>query len=289
MAMSALVLALIASNLTNILAKEFLGYIPAWLTAVKVVLLLAAALHYRRTASRPLAAFAFALCGVIGFSYLAAMLARTAQWQALFDPATFAGHFGSAIYNKAASTLPVIVLLVCLHKSPQEALLGLGDLSVKAAPIRWLGVKPDWITWRRLSLFSAFAIAGGTLLLTLLTTTGFSVPHTISGLPRQLPTITLLALVNSISEGFLFRNAVLAPLRRALPKEHLLLIAALFFGLAHFYGVPTGVIGVIMSGVLGWYLARSMYETGGLLAPWIIHFLQDFVIFTTLFLLETFV
>lgn len=289
MTIAALVLTLIASNLANILAREFLGHIPAWLTLAKVAILLAAGLYYQHKGNLPLSRFAAVLAGVIGFSYVLWVFGRTTLWQGLFDPATFAGHYGSAIYNKALSTLPVIALLLWLLKSPQEAYLRLGDLSVKAEPVPWLGIKADWVSWRRLSIFSAFAIAGVTLLLTLLTATGFSMPDTISRLPRQLPVIVRLALVNSVSEGFLFRNAILGPLRRALPKADVLLIAAVFFGLAHYYGVPSGVIGVFMSGVLGWYMSRSMYETGGLLAPWIIHFLQDFVIFTTLFLLGTFV
>ncbi len=44
-----------------------------------------------------------------------------------------------------------------------------------------------------------------------------------------------------------------------------------------------------MSGVLGWDLDRSMYEAGGLLAPWILHFMQDVVIFATTALMGTFI
>ena len=34
-----------------------------------------------------------------------------------------------------------------------------------------------------------------------------------------------------------------------------------------------------MTGFLAWIMARSMLETRGMLAPWIIHFLPDVVIF----------
>jgi uncharacterized protein len=40
-----------------------------------------------------------------------------------------------------------------------------------------------------------------------------------------------------------------------------------------------------MSSLLGWFLARSMIESRGFLAPWMIHFLQDVVIFSTILLL----
>ena len=285
MTIIALLLTLVASNLPNIVTKEGLGFVPPWLTAAKVAILLIAAVCLWRSGSRQLANYGVALAGVIGFSYLLWLLGGTAAWQQLFRSDTFFGHHANFVFNKLLSAVPLVALLLWLLKSPQEAYLVGGDLSVKAEPIRWLGIHPDWISWRKLSLFSAFAIAGGTLLLTLFTVTGFSLPQAMARLPSQLPGILLLALVNSIGEGFLFRNAVLGPLRSALPKEHLLLIAALFFGLAHFYGIPSGYVGVFMSGVLGWFLCRSMYETGGLLAPWIIHFMQDAVIFATLFLL----
>jgi hypothetical protein len=49
--------------------------------------------------------------------------------------------------------------------------------------------------------------------------------------------------------------------------------------LAHIYGTPNGVFGVIASGTLGWFLAKSVIETRGLGWAWFIHFLQDVVIF----------
>lgn len=66
------------------------------------------------------------------------------------------------------------------------------------------------------------------------------------------------------------------------------MVAAAFFVVAHYYGAPGGIIGVIMSGVLGWYMCRSMYETRGFVAAWIIHFSQDVVIFSTIAVLGGF-
>jgi hypothetical protein len=61
-------------------------------------------------------------------------------------------------------------------------------------------------------------------------------------------------------------------------RQALRLVAA-YFGLGHFYGVPYGVIGVVLAWFLGWILARSMLETRGLTWAWFIHFLQDVAIF----------
>ncbi|WP_096201607.1 CPBP family intramembrane glutamic endopeptidase [Bacillus sp. FJAT-45350] len=101
----------------------------------------------------------------------------------------------------------------------------------------------------------------------------------------MFPVIILLALANSFCEGVIYRSAILGTLKEVLPKNYVVLIAAVFFGIAHYYGAPSGIVGVFMSGLLGWYLCRSMYETKGFAAAWFIHFMQDVVIFSTIFLL----
>ncbi|OJF91545.1 CPBP family intramembrane glutamic endopeptidase [Alkalibacterium sp. 20] len=86
----------------------------------------------------------------------------------------------------------------------------------------------------------------------------------------------------------MFRSAILGSLKNVLPKSQAIFIAAMIFGIAHFYGAPSGIVGVVMSVLLGWYLSRSMYETKGFASSWIIHFMQDVVIFSTIFLLGNF-
>jgi CAAX protease family protein len=44
--------------------------------------------------------------------------------------------------------------------------------------------------------------------------------------------------------------------------------------------VPYGIVGVVMAGFLGWFLAKAMVETRGFFWPWFIHFCQDVAIFT---------
>ena len=74
----------------------------------------------------------------------------------------------------------------------------------------------------------------------------------------------------------------MGPLREVLSKNHVVLISAAFFGLAHYYGAPSGIVGVAMSTLLGWYMCTSMYETNGFVSAWVIHFMQDVVIFSTI-------
>lgn len=55
-------------------------------------------------------------------------------------------------------------------------------------------------------------------------------------------------------------------------------MSALVFGLPHYFGTPGGVVGSLMAGFLGWLLAKSIQETGGIFWAWLIHFIQDVVI-----------
>jgi hypothetical protein len=57
------------------------------------------------------------------------------------------------------------------------------------------------------------------------------------------------------------------------------------FGIPHFAGMPNGIIGVTLAGILGFVLAKSMHETRGFFWAWTIHFLQDILIIGTLFLI----
>ena len=86
--------------------------------------------------------------------------------------------------------------------------------------------------------------------------------------------------MNAFSEEMAYHAALLAPLYNAVGHSHALLLSAALFGLWHYYGVPYGVIGMIMAGILGWLLGKSMLETKGLFWAWFIHFWQDVAIFS---------
>jgi hypothetical protein len=50
--------------------------------------------------------------------------------------------------------------------------------------------------------------------------------------------------------------------------------------------MPSGIIGAVMAGVLGYVMAKSVYETKGIFWAWAIHFLQDVIIIGPLFLIS---
>lgn len=96
---------------------------------------------------------------------------------------------------------------------------------------------------------------------------------------RLLPLVLLFSATNAWSEEIISRFVIVAGLDGKLKPVAICWISAIIFGAAHFSGTPSGVSGVIMSGTLGWFLAKSVIETRGLGWAWFIHFLQDFVIF----------
>jgi len=79
-----------------------------------------------------------------------------------------------------------------------------------------------------------------------------------------------------------YKASFLSVLEGVVGKHQALWLMAAYFGIGHFYGIPYGVIGVLMAGFLGWLLGKSMLETRGLWWAWLIHFLQDVMIFAFL-------
>jgi membrane protease YdiL (CAAX protease family) len=283
------VLVLIASIAIDIILQQTIGYVPAELARIKILAL--ACIYFISFFSqklRPLSGFLLILLAILTINMLTGFIQTTNFWKSTFNTASFAGNFGSSILLKIIGILPILAVLFLIFRSRSEFYLCFGDLKQKASRINWLGIKENQITWGKLTIISGLLISLGTILLTIITVTNVSEIKGLGNWLSYLPLILVLALANSFCEGLIFRSAIMATLKDELPKNQLVLIAALFFGISHYYGAPGGPLGVIMSGLLGWYMCRSMYETKGFVSSWMIHAMQDVVIFSTLFLLGNF-
>ena len=283
------VLILIASIAIDIILQQTIGYVPAELARIKILAL--ACIYFISFFSqklRPLSGFLLILLAILTINMLTGFIQTTSFWKSTFNTASFAGNFGSSILLKIIGILPILAVLFLIFRSRSEFYLCIGDLKQKASRINWLGIKENQITWGKLAIISGLLISLGTILLTIITVTNVSEIKGLGNWLSYLPLILLLALANSFCEGLIFRSAIMATLKDELPKNQLVLIAALFFGISHYYGAPGGPLGVIMSGLLGWYMCRSMYETKGFVSSWMIHAMQDVVIFSTIFLLGNF-
>ena len=96
---------------------------------------------------------------------------------------------------------------------------------------------------------------------------------------KLVPLVILFAATNAWTEEILSRFVIVAGLSGKIRPAVICWISAVTFGIPHFFGTPSGLFGVVMSGLLGWLLAKSVIETKSLGWALFIHFLQDLIIF----------
>jgi membrane protease YdiL (CAAX protease family) len=93
------------------------------------------------------------------------------------------------------------------------------------------------------------------------------------------PVILVGAAVNAFCEEFLFRNSLIAQVAPVTGKLGALWLTGLRFGIGHWYGNPSGPLGVAGATLLGFLLGKSMLDTRGSGWAWIIHLIGDVMIF----------
>lgn len=276
----AVLLVLIASILPDLFIHS------PYLTLGKIIVLVIAVVLFLIIRSlRSLWKLPVILLTINAAFWMSDFIRNTFWWKNLFGGFGFFSGVAGSVFVKVLGIIPVAAVLLLLMKNPKACFLSPGDLTVRAEKITWLGIRGDRIQWRKLAVISGLLIMIGTVLLSMITTTGFG---KLSGFDRfitYLPVILLLAVVNSFCEGLVFRSAIMAPIKDLFPKLLVTLMPALFFGIAHYQGIPGGFLGAALSGVLGYYMSLSMYETRGFLSGWIIHVMQDVAIFSTLVLM----
>ena len=175
-------------------------------------------------------------------------------------------------------TLLIIVALFIMMKTRKAFFLVMGDTSAPVEPVRLLGIKNE--RWNTLGRNFAIIISSGTLAFLILAGRP-PLDIVVRALPF-LPAVLLAAVLNAFNEEMTYKASFLSVLENAVGKGQALWLMAAYFGIGHYYGVPYGVIGVVMAGFLGWFLGKSMLETRGLWWAWFIHFWQDVLIFAFL-------
>ena len=170
----------------------------------------------------------------------------------------------------------VLAFTLVAHRAPAVASLRLNRFAGEMAPVRWLLIKPGE-NWSRQGWQFAIML---TLVTALVVSQQLAVDTFSFGrLLAVLPTVVALALSNSLVEELIFRHSIVSAFDSHALRRFAPLISGGIFGCAHYFGSPGGVIGVLMAGFLGWLLAKSMQETGGIFWAWTIHACLDVVIF----------
>lgn len=273
---------LLLSILPDVLFQEIGGDRPEWLYGAKLALiavLLLLSLFWEP--AKKLQNYFLV--------FLAIFLAERA-WQAVTDSALWQSWFPTAgtgflfqmfsiQLGRLGVALTMILALLLIGFRRKEFFLDFGNLLAPASPMPVVGVSNE-TNWRSLGLrLGLYAFL--TLLIIMSIFAGGSLDPSLLPLALPaLPMVLLLAAMNSFSEEFTYRASLLTPVHRLLGAGQAVWLTATFFGIGHFYGVPSGVVGVLAAGFFGWILGRSMVETKGLFWPWFIHLCADVVIFS---------
>jgi membrane protease YdiL (CAAX protease family) len=180
---------------------------------------------------------------------------------------------------RIGAVVVMFVVLVLMGFKRRDLYLAVGDLKAIATPTRLkIPHRPEpWTTFGR-----NYAIISVGLLLF------FLIPALNPSLAKLSIGVLLFAAVcaamNSFAEEFLYRSALIPQVLPLFGKGATLMLVPAWFGLAHYFGVPNGLTGVLLAGIGGWFFAKSMIETHGIAWAWFLHFLADFTVYLLLLL-----
>lgn len=179
-------------------------------------------------------------------------------------------------------TLIVLIVLRFSRKETFQQFFRLGNIASPIKPESWIGLHPKSNeTWREVG--RNFAIIITLITAVVMYFQVFRVNDiSFSDIIRIMPFVLLFALSNSFVEESITRLGVVVSLHGTLSNQTIQLVSAAIFGIVHYWGSPGGIIGVIVAAFLGWFLAKSIIETKGIFWAWMIHFLQDVVIFSAI-------
>jgi len=279
-ATAAWVVVLTCSLLPTVIAQEAfgeavtLGQRAAATTVIIVVAFLVTLAVGQLRALRPLLAV---LLTLVGSQFLVfGVLARAGRIQEWTGSPAFAVYMPTEVLLNLLVTAAMLAILTALHRDRRAYYLVRGDLAAPAEPISWLAVRQG-DRWNNVGRNLTLGISLGTLAFLVLA--GTPRAGLVGAALPALPAILFAAALNAFNEEVTYKASILSVLDGPIGRRDALRMVAAYFGIAHFYGVPYGLVGVGLAWFLGWILARSMAETRGMAWAWFIHFVQDMLIF----------
>ena len=268
------------STLPEIIFTELTGSTPDLIYIKMAILLVLSLAAVFWKALRPLRNFFVIMLVFFGFAQLSSMVDFTIPaLQRLFGNSVFDARMQAEQTGKLVVSLLMVAVLLGLGYKRRQFFLTRGDLRTPMEPVPLLGFpKPD--PWYRFALQWGIYIAAALAVFQYLGLRP-SGDLALKTLPL-LPSILFYAALNAFNEEMTFRAPMLATLEPLGGSRQALWMAAYFFGIAHYFGIPGGLLGGFLSIFMGWILGKAMLETRGLFWSWWIHFLSDIVIFTFL-------
>ncbi len=250
---------------------------PAWLPLANLgasVALLA--LAYVLPSLRPIRGYLRSITLLVLGYLVVLQLEKTEAWRARFSNAP-TWHFVFA--DSLLELIPCTLLALSLVRSGltrRDLFLTQGNLR---APFPMPFRLPSG-SWAWLGPFLTLFLAGP-LVLQLMSTVRPDF-HLLQRAVQGLPLALAFSVFNAAQEEFRFRSVLLGRLVPAVGASQALLMTSALFGLGHWFGHPSGPTGVVMAGFAGFVWGKSMLDTRGFAWAWIIHTLQDLVIFSLL-------
>ena len=271
----------LVSTLPEIVLVKLTGSVPVWLTFSKMGLVLIASLvAFVWKPLQPLRNFFLALFFFFSLNQLRLSID--------FSLPTLRSIFGNNVFDirmqaeqtgKLIIALVMILILFILGYDNRDFFLTIGNLRAPIKPVPLLGF-PKSDPWPKFGLQWGFYIAAALAIVQYLGLRP-NMNLMIKVVPI-LPSILFYAALNAFNEEILYRSPLLATLEPVAGSRNALWISAYFFGIAHYFGTPGGLVGGIASIFMGWILGKGMLETRGLFWSWWIHFLSDIAIFSFL-------
>jgi membrane protease YdiL (CAAX protease family) len=173
--------------------------------------------------------------------------------------------------------LAIVPVLAALGYRGGEAYLALGKLKASSG----LRIGRRALSWALVGPIVAILLVAATAAFA--SSLAKPTPDLWSRALPLLPIAWLAAACNAFAEEVLYRAGPLGPLARAVGPRAGVWILAVWFGLGHVYGgIPSGVMGFVMAGLLGLLWGKAMIDTRGLAVPWALHFSADAAIYTFL-------
>ena len=206
----------------------------------------------------------------------------------LFTVTWFGTNYLNRVFSYQVTTLAlslVIILIIALLTRFQSLrLLSVTRIDGEVLPEPWIGISnKNKDTWKTLGRNMAIVISVVTAIAIYFQVYRNGVIQTLT--LGSFLLILVYALTNSFVEEVTFRHTFASIVEYHNLNPYLSkALSALIFGGVHYLGTPGKIPGVLLAGFLGWFLSKSIHETKGFFWAWLIHFLQDVIIMTALFL-----
>ena len=180
-------------------------------------------------------------------------------------------------YQSVTLLASVIVAVVTAFATGWPGVLRLGDMGASASDVSWMGFG-DADGWDVVGPpMAAWPLVVTTVVVWLQVLRGASWTRSYTVRQMAMPVVWSLpfAAMNALTEELVFRAVPVQLLAGHFDPSAIAVACGVLFGVTHWFGTPGKVPGVLMAGFLGWVMAQSVLDTGGLGWAWVIHVAQD--------------